>query len=259
MWPRPAAAVADVDVLDALDDRGDGLDRILARAVDVARVHIQAEGGGGDRVERAQGRGRVVDGRADMRLDAQDDAVVLGALGEAPEGIDALVKGRLVVALAAGAAVDDGDADLDRGLHGCLHDCRVLVRLLHGQELETRVCGEAADRGRALLPAVDHQMLAHAADGRDLDAVVAGLLDAAEGICHVVAAEQDGICAELHACLLAGKKVIDRAGRACGSGAGAAARARRPVHRTRWPRRCIRAWRARRGPRSAACPWAPGW
>ena len=64
-------------------------------------------------------------------------------------------------------------------------------RLFHGEQLESGVGRKLLhDRG-ALAPAVDDEVLAHAADGGDFNAVVTGPLDAAEGGGQVVAAEED--------------------------------------------------------------------
>src|SRR5579872_2844563 len=161
----PPLAVADMDVLHARDDGGDRLDRVLACSPDMRRVHVDAESGRADGLDGAQGGGRIEDARADVRLDAERDAIVLGAVRERAQALDGLLERGLVAGLAARAAVDDGNAGLGGSLEGELHLRRVLRGLLHGEELEAGRAREPLDLGRCLAPAVEDQVLAHAVDG----------------------------------------------------------------------------------------------
>ena len=81
---------------------------------------------------------------------------------------------RLVAGLAARPAVDDGDAALDRGLHGRFHDRRIAPGLLHGQQFQIVDLGQPHDLGHDGLPVVQHQMFAHARNRRQFHAVIAG-------------------------------------------------------------------------------------
>src|SRR5690606_2947367 len=114
-------AVTNMHVLDTADDRGNGLNRILAGAIDVRWVHVHAKGRRRDGIHHAQRRRRVVDGLPHMRLDTERDAVAFGHVGQRAQLVDGLHQARLVVGLTARAAVDDGHAQLGCGLHGLRH------------------------------------------------------------------------------------------------------------------------------------------
>ena len=61
-------AVANVDMLDAVDDLLQCFNGILISAMDVTRVHIETERGRADCFQRLQRGRRIVDGRANVRL-----------------------------------------------------------------------------------------------------------------------------------------------------------------------------------------------
>jgi len=132
----PAFAVANVHVLDPRDHRGDRLNRVLTRTVDVGRIHIDPKGGRGDLLHRPErGRG-VIDARPNVGFDAQRHAILFGHRRQTAQRVDHLRPQRLVIRLAARPTVHDRDAQLDRRLERLFHSLRVLARLLHRQELQ---------------------------------------------------------------------------------------------------------------------------
>ena len=176
-----------------IDHRGNRLDRVLAGAMNVAGIHVEAERGQVDGRERAQRGGRVVDTMADVCLDAQRHAVGAGLFGEPPQRVDGGLETLFITGLAARSAIDDRTFDCRRGLEGGGHLLRLTRRLLHGEDRQLVGPGQFLDLRHQLLPALEHEVLAHAVDCRDLDAVVAAAGDVREGGGHVVAAEENGI------------------------------------------------------------------
>ena len=88
-----------------------------------------------------------------MGFCAERDAVMFGAPHQGAQFIKDLLIGRFVIGYPAGPDIDDGDAGLDRGLHGALHQVGIARGLLHRQQLELVCFGQAHDLRRALLPA----------------------------------------------------------------------------------------------------------
>src|SRR5712692_9758136 len=64
-----ALTIADVDVLDARDHRFQGVYGVFTRAVNVRRIHVDAERRAVDSRHDLERRRRVVDASADVRLD----------------------------------------------------------------------------------------------------------------------------------------------------------------------------------------------
>ena len=145
-------------------------------------------------LQKPQGGGGVPDGGAHVGLAAEGDAVLAGHFGQFAQAVNGLLEGGLVVHGAAGAAVDDRDADGVGGLEGGFHDGRVLAGLFHGLNGQLVFCRQGLDGLDQLFPSGDDEMLAHAVDGGDLDGVVAAGLGPPEGGLHVITAEQNRIC-----------------------------------------------------------------
>ncbi len=118
---------------------------------------------------------------------------MFGPIGQLAYAVDDRLERLLDVALAAGARVDHRDADLDGRPHRRFHDVAVLAGLLHRLDRQFVLCRQLLDPRGALLPPVDHQVLAHPVDSGNLDAVVPGGLGVLESRLHVVPAEKDGI------------------------------------------------------------------
>ena len=144
-----------------------------------------------DGSQGAQGRRRIINRRADMGFDAQGHAVMRRAISQFAERFDGLLERGVIVALAARAAVDEWTANRDCRLECRFHRRRILGGLLHRQNRQVVFAGQFLDGWRAFLPAFQDQMLAHAANGGNLNAIVAGHRGVFEGGLHVVAAEQN--------------------------------------------------------------------
>ena len=97
----PALAVADVDVLDAINHRSQRRDGVLTSAIDVAGIHVQPERRRCDRVEHLERGRRVVDGMTDVRLHAEHHAIVLRAVRQPAKRVDDLIERHGIVSCAS--------------------------------------------------------------------------------------------------------------------------------------------------------------
>ena len=133
-----------------------------------------------------------------MSLAAQLDAVLGGQFGTGGQSFDGGNDILFHIALAAGADVDHGDAQILSGLEGLGQALFIQRGHFHGEQLHTGLLCGGLYHGGLRLPCIQHDVIAHTLNGRELRTVITGHLDGLKGGFDIDTLEQNAVYAKFH-------------------------------------------------------------